>query len=263
MLGKLNNKVSIVTGGGQGIGAGIARIFAQAGAKVLIATRTESHGQNTLNAIRSAGGTAELAICDIGERAAVDAVVAQAVDLWGTVDIAIHNAGVYPTCNIDQLTDDVLEHTLAVNMKASLWLTQACLPHFRRQKSGRLLFTSSVTGPRVAMPGTAHYAMSKGGMNGFIRTAALEFARENITVNGVEPGYIMTAAMQSLGDDTQLNAMARCIPMGKLGAPEDIANTMLFLASDEAAYITGQTIVVDGGSTLPESQIVMDEFYGL
>jgi 3-oxoacyl-[acyl-carrier protein] reductase len=104
--------------------------------------------------------------------------------------------------------------------------------------------------------------MSKGGMNGFIRTAALEYARENITVNGVEPGYILTQAMSALGDEEELRAMAACIPKGSLGVPEDIANTMLFLASEEAGYLTGQTIVVDGGSTLPESQVVMDGFYG-
>ena len=124
-----------------------------------------------------------------------------------------------------------------------------------------MMFTSSVTGPRVAMPGTSHYAMSKGGMNGFIRTAALEYARENITINGVEPGYILTAAMSALGGEEELKAMSQCIPLGKMGVPEDIAYTMLFLATDEASYLTGQTIVVDGGSTLPESQIVMDGFY--
>jgi 3-oxoacyl-[acyl-carrier protein] reductase len=111
------------------------------------------------------------------------------------------------------------------------------------------------------MPGTAHYAATKAGLNGFIRTAALEYAREAITVNGVEPGYILTPAIQALGDAGEIEAMAGFIPMGKLGAPEDIANTMLFLASDEAAYITGQTIVVDGGSTLPESPVVLQAFY--
>jgi hypothetical protein len=113
----------------------------------------------------------------------------------------------------------------------------------------------------ATMPGTSHYAASKGGMNGFIRTAALEFARENITVNGVEPGYILTQAMSALGDEEELKQMASFIPKGKLGKVEDIANTMLFLASDEGSYITGQTIVVDGGSTLPESPVVLEEFY--
>jgi len=162
---------------------------------------------------------------------------------------------------VDELNDEILDQTLSVNMKAAFWLTQACVPHFREHNWGRLIFTSSVTGPRVAMPGTAHYAMSKGGMNAFIRTAALEYARDNITVNGVEPGYIRTAAMSELADEDGLQAMADCIPLGHLGVPGDIAYAMLYLASEEASYLTGQTIVVDGGSTLPESQVVMDGFY--
>lgn len=261
MLGDLSGKVAIVTGSGQGIGEGIARVFAAAGAKVVVATRSTGNGQETVDDIVAAGGEAILVQCDVGQRKAVEDMVAATVDAWDRVDIAIHNAGVYPMHTIEELTDEVMEHTLAVNMKSGVWITQACLPHFRKQGGGRLLFTSSVTGPRVAMPGTAHYGMSKGGLNGFIRTAALEYARENITVNGVEPGYILTQAMASLGDEEELKAMARCIPQGHLGAPEDIANTMLFLASEEASYITGQTIVVDGGSTLPESQVVMDDFY--
>ncbi len=138
---------------------------------------------------------------------------------------------------------------------------QAALPHFRKQKGGRMLITSSVTGPTVAMPGTAHYAASKGGLNGFIRTAALEYGRENITVNGVEPGYILTPAMSALGDEDELRQMERYIPNGKLGRPSDIANAMLYLASDEAGYVTGQTLIVDGGSTLPESPVMLDQFY--
>jgi len=261
MLGDLTGKIAIVTGSGQGIGEGIARVFAAAGAKIVVATRSAGNGQQTVDDIQSAGGDAILVQCDIGQRSEVERVVAETVSRYGGVDIAVHNAAVYPLHTVDELTDEVMEQTLAVNMKAAVWLTQACVPHFRRRHWGRLIFTSSVTGPRVAMPGTSHYAMSKGGMNGFIRTAALEYARENITVNGVEPGYILTAAMSALGDEGELEAMARCIPKGHLGVPEDIANTMLFLASPEASYITGQTIVVDGGSTLPESQVVMDGFY--
>jgi len=261
MLGDMSGKVAIVTGSGQGIGEGIARVFAAAGAKVLVATRSEGNGQGTVDAIVASGGEAHLHVCDVWQRKAVEELVAAAITTWGRVDVAIHNAAIYPLSTVDDLADDVLEATLAVNMKAAVWMTQACVPHFRSQGGGRLLFTSSVTGPRVAMPGTSHYAMSKGGLNGFIRTAALEYARQNITVNGVEPGYILTKALAALGDDDELDAMARCIPQGHLGAPEDIANAMLFLASDEAGYITGQTIVVDGGSTLPESQVVMDAYY--
>jgi 3-oxoacyl-[acyl-carrier protein] reductase len=261
MFGDLSGKAAIVTGAGQGIGAGIAQVFARAGARVVVATRSAGNGQETVDSIRAAGGEAVLMQCDIGQHAVVDDVVARTVDQFGRIDIAVHNAAIYPLHTVQELTDEVLDQTLNVNMKAALWLTQACVPHFRNQGWGRLIFTSSVTGPRVAMPGTSHYAMSKGGMNGFIRTAALEYARDNITVNGVEPGYILTQAMAALGDDEELKAMAECIPQGHLGVPEDIAYTMLFLASEEAGYITGQTIVVDGGSTLPESQVVMDGFY--
>ena len=125
------------------------------------------------------------------------------------------------------------------------------------------MFTSSITGPKVAMPGTSYYAASKGGMNAFIRTAAIELARENITVNGVEPGYIRTAAMELLADEEGLAQMTKYIPTGFMGKPDDIAYCMLYLASDEARYITGQTICVDGGSTLPESPVFMEEMEGV
>jgi len=187
--------------------------------------------------------------------------VAETAERWGRIDIAIHNAAIFPIHSVAEMPDEVLDQTLAVNMKAGFWLTQAVLPFFRAQGGGRLIFTSSVTGPTVAMPGTSNYAASKGGMNAFIRTAALELARENITVNGVEPGYIMTQAMGLLADEEELKEMASMIPIGKIGIPEDIAYTMLFLASDQASYITGQTIIVDGGSTLPESPVVLRAFY--
>jgi len=261
MIGNLEGKVAIVTGAGQGIGEGIARCFAAAGAKVLIATRTAKNGAAVADSIVKSGGVASLLQTDVGQHAQVDRAVAPAVETYGRLDIVVHNAGVYPVRSIEELSDGDLDTTLAVNLKAGFWLIKAALPHLRHQGGGRFLFTSSVTGPNVAMPGTAHYAASKSGMNGLIRTAALEFARENITVNGVEPGYILTPAMQALGSEAEIAEMAKCIPLGKLGKPLDIANTMLFLASDEAAYITGQTIVVDGGSTLPESPVVLDAYY--
>lgn len=192
MLGDLSAKVAIVTGAGQGIGQGIARVFAAAGASVVVATRSAGNGRDTVDSIVAAGGKALLIQCDVGMRAQVERVVAETVEHFGRLDVAVHNAGIYPLHNVDELTDEVLDQTLAVNMKAALWLTQA---------------------------------------------------------------------MSALGSEEELDAMANCIPVGYLGKPDDIANTMLFLASDEAGYITGQTIVVDGGSTLPESQVVMEGFY--
>ncbi len=257
----LTGKVAIVTGSGQGIGEGIAKVFAQHGARVVVATRSAGNGQETVDDIVKAGGEAMLVQCDIGKRSGVEAVVAKTAEQWGRIDIAIHNAAIFPMHPVAEMPDEVLDETLAVNMKAAFWLTQEALPYFRQQGGGRIILTSSVTGPTVAMPGTSNYAASKGGMNAFIRTAALELARENITINGVEPGYIMTQAMSLLADEDELREMASLIPKGEIGKAEDIAYTMLFLASEEASYITGQTIIVDGGSTLPESPVVLRQFY--
>ena len=261
MIGNLKDKVVFITGAGQGIGEGIAKLFAAAGAKVVVATRTKENGQQTVDDIVVAGGDAILIQTDVAKKDQLFSMVEQTVQHYGGLDIAIHNAAIFPMYTVEDLPEDKLEATLAINLKASFWTVQAALPHFRKRGGGRFIFTSSVTGPRVAMPQTAHYAASKGGMNGFIRTAAIELARENITVNGVEPGYILTQAMSILAGEEGLREMASDIPKGEIGKPEDIANTMLFLASDEASYITVQTIVVDGGSTLPESPVVMREFY--
>lgn len=257
----LTDRVALITGSGQGIGRGIAEVFGDAGAHVVVATRTRASGQETVDRIRDAGGKASLVQCDVGTREACDALVAEVVRDQGKLDIMVHNAGVFPFVTVEDLSDADLEHTLAVNLKASFWLTKASLPSMKRQKYGRILFTSSVTGPRVAMPLLAHYAASKAGLNGFIRAASLEFARLGITVNGVEPGYILTQAMGQLATPEETAAMAQGIPLGRLGDPKDIGYAMLYLASSEAAYMTGQTLVVDGGSCTPESAVQLQVFY--
>jgi 3-oxoacyl-[acyl-carrier protein] reductase len=260
--GRLQDKVAIVTGCGQGIGRGISRVFAAAGAKVLLATRTEKHGRSAVDEIVKSGGVAKLCVADVGTVDECNRIVAETIDAFGRVDVLVHNAASFLGGPVEGYSEADLETVLAVNLKACFRLSAACIPHFRRQKWGRLLFTSSVTGPRVAMPGTSYYAASKGGINAFIRTAAMELAREGITVNGVEPGYIRTAAMELLADDAGLAQMAKYIPLGYMGAPEDIAYAMLYLATDEARYVTGQTICVDGGSTLPESPLFLEEGSG-
>jgi len=263
MFANLENKVALITGGGRGIGAGIAQVFAEAGAKVMVATRTAEHGQKTVDGIEANGGTAALCVVDIGEPANVQKAVEDTADTWGRIDIMVHNAASFLGGAVEDFSETDLESVLNVNLKSCFRLTRAVIPYFRKCGGGRLLFTSSVTGPRVAMPGTSYYAASKSGMNGFIRTAALELARENITVNGVEPGYIRTAAMELLADEEGLAQMAKHVPVGYIGDPRDIAYAMLYLASDEARYITGQTICIDGGSTLPESPAFLDEAEGV
>ena len=247
-----SGKTVLVTGGAQGIGQAIVEAFAWRGARVMIADLRLAQAQALAEDLCVRGCRVEAMELDLANTTAVfDAVKAIDQD-WGRLDILVHNAGYFPLTPFAQITPAVLERTLAVNLSALFWLTQAALPMFQRQGGGCVLVTSSVTGPRVAYPGLSHYAASKAGVNGFIRSAALELAGDGVRVNGVEPGMIATPAMGNLGDG-QVNAdIANRVPLGRLGAPEDIAGAMLFLASDLAAYITGQTIVVDGGSTLPE-----------
>jgi 3-oxoacyl-[acyl-carrier protein] reductase len=261
--GRLKDKVAIVTGGGQGIGRGIARVFAAQGARVMIATRTEKHGRSAVEEIAKAGGKAALCVADVGQLEDIKRAVADTISTFGRVDIMVHNAASFLGGPVEGYSEADLDTVLAINLKACFRLSAECIPHFKRQKWGRLLFTSSVTGPRVAMPGTSYYAATKGGINAFIRTVSLEVARDGITVNGVEPGYIRTAAMELLADEAGIAQMAKYIPLGYLGSPEDIAYAMLYLASDEARYVTGQTIVIDGGSTLPESPVFLEELPGV
>ncbi|MGC5698953.1 SDR family oxidoreductase [Pseudomonas sp. NFXW11] len=243
-------RIALVTGSGQGIGRAIAQLFAARGAKVMLATRSAANGAETLRLIRAAGGCAELLSLDLGTRAAADQAVAATLETFGGLDLLLHNAGIFPLQKLAELQDQTLDSTLAVNLKSCFWLTRAALPALRRASEPRIVITSSVTGPRTAIPGLAHYAASKAGVNGFIRAAALELAEHGITVNGVEPGLIATQATDNLGDAAQLS---RGIPLQRLGTPQDIAHAMLFLASRQAGYITGQTLVVDGGALLAEN----------
>lgn len=246
-------KVVLVTGGAQGIGAAISQLFAQHGACVVVADVQGETAQATAAALRAQGFRASACQCDLAEPEQANALVKQVLTQQGRLDVLIHNAAYFPLTPFADIRPALLQRTLAVNLQALFWLSQAALPAMRAQGGGRILATSSVTGPRVAYPGLAHYAASKAGVNGFIRAAALELAADRITVNGVEPGMIRTPAMENLGDDSLNAAIARAVPLGRLGEPQDIAAAMLFLASDAAAYITGQTIIVDGGATLPES----------
>jgi len=258
---RLEGRVALITGASQGIGQGIAEVFSRAGAHVVVAARDATRGKGVVAKIEAAGGRASWIQTDVGTHAGVTQLVDTVLNDLGAVDVLVHNAGVFPMVTIDDLTDGQLEETLSVNLKAAFWFAQAVSPSMRERGRGRILFTSSVTGPRVAMPLLAHYAASKAGLNGFIRAASLEYARDGITVNAVEPGYILTQAMDALVSKEEQVQMAAQVPIGRLGSPHDIAHAMLYLASDEAAYVTGQTIVVDGGSCTPESGVQLQGFY--
>ncbi|AZF06247.1 SDR family oxidoreductase [Pseudomonas sp. R5-89-07] len=243
-----SGQLVLVTGGAQGIGLGIVRAFAQRGARVVIADRQLQQAEEHAAALRAQGYQVDAVGVDLAECEAVF----ECVQALPRLDILVHNAGYFPLTTFADITPSILQRTLAVNLSALFWLTQAALPMFRQQRRGCVLVTSSVTGNRVAYPGLSHYAASKAGVNGFIRNAALELAPLNVRVNGVEPGMIATPAMGNLGDAALNDSIASRVPLGRLGTAADIAGAMVFLASDLAGYITGQTLVVDGGSTLPE-----------
>lgn len=253
----LSGQRALVTGGGRGIGAAIVTRLAEAGAEVVAANRTFEHVETLATALRARGlAVTPARFGDLSRKGLTELVDASA---RGGLDILVHNAGGCPWASIETLDEDDLDATLALNLSACFWLTQAAIPWMRARGGGRILVTSSVTGPRSAMVGASHYAAAKAGVNGFIRSAALELARDAITVNGVEPGFIAKHGRGSLGSDEAMAKIAEDVPLGRMGDADDIAFAMLYLASREAKYITGQTIVVDGGAGLPETGWAMDK----
>ncbi len=253
---RAKDKVVIVTGAAKGIGKGIARVFATEGAKLLVVDLDESAGAATVEEFKKAGYEASFCKANVCKKADMDAMAAKAVELYGRIDVLCSNAGIFPSARVVDMTEADWDRVHSVNLKGMFFAVQACLPQMIKQKYGRFVVTSSITGNVTGYPGWAHYGATKGGINGFIRTAAIEFAKDNITINCIEPGNIMTEGMDEVGEE-YIRQTEACIPMGKLGEPEDIAYAMLFLASDEAKYITGQSIIVDGGQTLPESTLAV------
>ena len=251
MSDRLKDRVAIVVGAARGIGAGIAERFVEEGASVLIADTEERVGKATAEKL-SAGGACAFAKADISDKSGAQSIVATTLEKFGRIDILVQNAGIYPWTLIENISPEEWDRVLAVNLRGTFLAAQACLPTMRAQHYGRMVFTSSITGPHVTMPGHGHYSASKAGINGFIRAAALEFAPYGITVNGVEPGNIATEAVKTQRGPEYLRGMEAMIPLGRLGTPRDVANAVLFLASDDAEYVTGTTIIVDGGQLLPE-----------
>ena len=258
MLTSIKGKSVIVTGGSKGIGLGIARVFARQGAKLTIASRGEEAGNAAVKALNDAGGDTRWAHCDVSDWNSVRAMVDEAAAAQGGLDIMCANAGIFPQTKIVDMDVDEWDHVLATNLRSGFLAVKASIPHFEKGGKGRVVLTSSITGPVTGFPGWTHYGASKSGQLGFLKTAAMELSRYNTTINAVMPGNIYTEGLQDLGED-YLKTMAASIPLKRLGDVEDIGNAALFFASDEAGYITGQQIVVDGGQILPESLEALEE----
>lgn len=251
---RLQGKASVVTGGGGGIGGAIARRFAREGAKVAVLDRNLDAAARVAQKIRQDGGTALAIECDITQRAGVDAAVAEVSAAWGAIDILVNNAGwdvFKPFVKTEPAQWDKL---IAINLTGALHMHHAVLPGMVERRAGRIVNIAS-DAARVGSSGEAVYAACKGGLVAFSKTLAREHARHNITVNVVCPGPTDTAlfADYKLGagnPEKLIEAFTRSIPLGRIGQPDDLPGAVLFFASDDAGYVTGQVLSVSGGLTM-------------
>jgi 3-oxoacyl-[acyl-carrier protein] reductase len=240
----LSQKVVIVTGASRGIGRGIAETFARRGAHVVAAARGDNAAA-TVSAIRDAGGRAETASLEVTDSASIETLVEGVLARHGRLDVLVNNAGI----TRDQLTlrmkREEWDEVIATNLTAAFSCVHAVLKPMIKQRAGRIISISSVVG-QMGNPGQANYAASKAGLIGFSKALAREVASRNITVNVVAPGLVETDMTKAVADKAQAEWLS-LIPLRRLGTPQDIASAVCFLASDEAAYITGQVLAVNGG----------------
>jgi 3-oxoacyl-[acyl-carrier protein] reductase len=255
MFTSIAGRAVVVTGGSRGIGKGIARVFARNGARVLITGRDSDAARATaqeLDALAERPGEVTFIQADVSSREDCRRMAANAEERLGGIDVLCANAGIFPGSRLVSLTEETLDDVLGVNLKGTVFSVQACLPALARSGHGRVILISSVTGSITGFPGTAAYGASKAGQLGFMRTAAIELAPSRITVNAVLPGNIVTEGLAEMGDE-HIDKMAASVPLRRLGHVDEIGYATLFLATEEAGFITGQTIVIDGGQVLPES----------
>jgi 3-oxoacyl-[acyl-carrier protein] reductase len=258
MFNSVQGRSAIVTGGSKGIGRGIAETFAAAGVNVLVTARNEADLETTVAGLAGQPGKVSGLSADVSNPEDCRRAVETAVERHGGLDIVCANAGIFPSGRLEELTPDDIEQVIAVNFKGTVFIVQAALSALTASGRGRVVITSSITGPITGYPGWSHYGASKAAQLGFLRTAAMELAPKQITINAVLPGNIITEGLVEMGQE-YMDQMASAIPAGRLGSVADIGNAALFFATDEASYITGQTLVVDGGQILPESHMAIAE----
>jgi 3-oxoacyl-[acyl-carrier protein] reductase len=243
----LSGRTAIVTGASRGIGKAIALALAANGAKVACVARSADKLKETVDEIAAAGGTAEVHTLDVTDSEAVTKLVEGLAEKWGQLDIVVNNAGITADTLIPRMTDEQWDSVIATNLRSVFLFTRAASQAMMRKRTGRIINISSVSGV-MGNPGQANYSASKAGIIGFTRTVARELAGRKITVNAICPGFIaseMTAAMGTTLDEM----IKEKIPAKRLGEANEIADAVLYLASDSAAYMTGEVITIDGGLT--------------
>lgn len=258
MYDSLKECSAIVTGAGSGIGKAMAISFAKSGCKVVCVARRKATLDDVVAEITKAGGDAIAFAGDVTSYEQMQAMAKTAVDAYGRIDILLSNAGVIPQVPLSEMTDKDFDMVMDINVKGMFHAIKAVMPYMKKQKYGRIILTSSITGPITGYPGWAVYGASKAAQLGFMRTAAMELAPYGITVNAVSPGNVMTEGLKSLGQN-YVDIMEKAVPVGKLGTGFDIANAALFLALKESWYVNGHNLIIDGGQILPESAGALDE----
>ncbi|MBI4982981.1 MAG: 3-oxoacyl-[acyl-carrier-protein] reductase [Candidatus Omnitrophica bacterium] len=245
---KLKDKVALITGGARGIGKSIALMFAKEGADIVIGDVNLEEAEKTCKEIEALGRKTLALQLDVTDLAKVEEVVNKILDKFTKVDILVNNAGITKDNLLLRMNPDQWDAVLNVNLKGAFNCIKAVTKPMMKQRSGKIINIASIIGI-IGNPGQANYAAAKAGMIALTKTVAKEFASRNITANAVAPGFIQTEMTAKLPEDVK-NQMKAAIPLARFGGPDDVANTCLFLASEDSSYITGQTIVVDGGMVM-------------
>jgi NAD(P)-dependent dehydrogenase (short-subunit alcohol dehydrogenase family) len=243
---RLSTKVAIVTGAGQGIGRAISLGLAREGARVVVADINKRGAESVAAELEKAGGQALSCHVDVSKVDSVDELKETTLQRFGSIDILVNNAGIYPVCSLAEMAEEVWDRVIDTNLGGNFLCSRAVVPYMRSAKAGRIISVSSTIAYKGAKNG-AHYAASKGGIIGFVKALARELAPDGITVNAICPGVTDTAQPRGHRSEEELLSQAKNIPLGRIGEAEDMVGPVVFLASDAAAYITGQSLMVTGG----------------
>jgi NAD(P)-dependent dehydrogenase (short-subunit alcohol dehydrogenase family) len=246
-MDRLKDKVALITGGGSGMGRASSLLFAQEGARVVVVDRAAASGDETVRMIRDAGGEAFSVEADVAENADAELMVNTALRSYGRLDVLFNNAGIEgPSVKLLEYGEENWHRVIAVNLTAVYFAMRAAIPHMIEQGGGVILSTASVAG-LVGLARSSAYSAAKGGLIALSRTVALEYGAQNIRVNCICPGFIDTPMMNRVLGDRPQTALQQHVPLERVGQAEDIARAALYLASDDASYVTGLPLVVDGG----------------